>query len=93
MSKSDLEARPIFLRLEDSIRSHVLICFVALMMGKYLELETGLSVRRIRDALWEIRDVTLKDTSANELFVIKSSLERMAESELGRLARAWKLIE
>lgn len=92
MSKNDLEARPIFHRLEDSVRAHVLICFVALMMGKYLEIETGLSLRKVRDELWEMSEATVKDTSTDELFTIQSSSERMIGSALEPLARKWKLI-
>ena len=44
MSKSDLETRPIFHHKEDAIRSHMLICFVALIIQKYLELSTNLSL-------------------------------------------------
>ncbi len=38
MSKLDLQTRPIFHRSEQAIRSHVLVSFMALMMGKYLEI-------------------------------------------------------
>lgn len=48
MSKSDLQNRPIFHRTENAIRSHVLVCFVGLMMGKYLEIKTGISIKQIR---------------------------------------------
>ena len=51
MSKSDLQARPIFHRTEDAIRSHVLLCFMALMMGKYLEIKTGASIKQVRKQL------------------------------------------
>jgi hypothetical protein len=35
MSKSDLRARPVFhYTQEEAIRAHVLVCFMALMMGK-----------------------------------------------------------
>ena len=44
MSKTDLETRPIFHHKEDTIRSHVLICFVALIIEKYLELSTNRSL-------------------------------------------------
>lgn len=93
MSKHDLSARPIFHRVDDAIRSHILICFASLMLGKYLELETGLSLRRIRDELWEMSEATIKDTSTGALFTIKSRTERIVGSALGPLARKWKLIE
>jgi transposase len=41
VAKSDLVARPIFHHKENAIKAHMLICFVALAAGKYLELATG----------------------------------------------------
>lgn len=49
MSKSDLQARPIFHHSHDAIRAHVLICFMALMIGKYIEIKTGHSLRPNRN--------------------------------------------
>ncbi len=45
MSKFDLQARPIYHQKQDAIKAHVLICFVALIVEKYLELTTKLSLR------------------------------------------------
>lgn len=72
MSKSDLATRPIFHHMEDAIRAHVLICFIALAMGKYLEIATGLSLRRIVDILWSVTDAQLVDTATGEVFTLRS---------------------
>ncbi len=61
MSKSDLRARPIFHHTHDAIKSHVLICFMALMIGKYIEIKTGYSLRKARDLLWRVQEVCLRD--------------------------------
>jgi transposase len=61
MSKSDLRARPIFHHSHDAIRAHILICFMALMIGKYMEIKTGYSLRYIRDLLWQVQEVHLRD--------------------------------
>lgn len=82
MSKHDLSARPIFHRVEDAVRAHVLICFVALMVGKYLELSTGLSIRKIRDLLWNVTEAHLRDTVTGELFVMRSPLDEIVQSSL-----------
>lgn len=37
ITKSDLEARPVYLSREDRIQAHFLICFVALLLGRILE--------------------------------------------------------
>ena len=37
MTKTEFEARPVFLRRDDRIRAHFLSCFLALILYKYLE--------------------------------------------------------
>jgi len=69
MSKSDLQARPIYHRNEVTIKSHVLICFMALMMGKYLEIKTGMSLMRIRNALWHVHEVHLRDERTGKVHI------------------------
>ena len=72
MAKSDLETRPIFHYKEDSVRAHVLICFVALCVGKYLEIKTGQSLRDVRDVLWSVADAHVTDTKTGENFALRS---------------------
>jgi transposase len=69
MSKSDLQARPIFHRTEDAIRAHMLVCFMALMMGKYLEIKTERSLRKIRDELWRVHEIHLCYERTGEVYV------------------------
>jgi transposase len=51
--KSDLEGRPVHLRRNDRIEGHFLICYLALLISRILELklEHRHSVRRIQQAL------------------------------------------
>lgn len=51
--KSDLEGRPVYVRTEEHIEGHFLICFMALLISRILELklENKYSVKRIQDAL------------------------------------------
>lgn len=51
--KSDLEGRPVYVRLADRIEGHFLLCFVALLMTRMLEkkLEYKYSIRKIQEAL------------------------------------------
>jgi transposase len=58
VEKGDLATRPIFHFKEDPIRVHILICFLALAVSKYMEIKTGLSIRRITDALMKVTDVS-----------------------------------
>ena len=72
ISKSDLSARPIFHRKEEAIKSHILIVFAALCIAKSIELQTGYSIKKVRDALWKIEDITLVDKVTG-----KSAVKRM----------------
>ena len=55
ISKHDLKTRPIFHYKEDSIRFHILICFMALAVSKYIEIKTNLSIRAF---LYECKKIT-----------------------------------
>ena len=51
--KSDLEGRPVYVRREDRIEGHFLVCFVALLFARILEnkLENQYSIKRIQESL------------------------------------------
>ncbi|MEW6508355.1 MAG: hypothetical protein AB1432_11475 [Bacteroidota bacterium] len=72
MSKNDLETRPIFHRKEDAIRAHVLICFVALIIEKYLELSTSLSLVKVRDLIWDITATHIQDKLTKKVFTFST---------------------
>jgi len=59
--KTDLSGRPVFLRNENHINAHFLICFIALTMISILQRdwETGLSAERIKNALESFTAETL----------------------------------
>jgi transposase len=69
MSKSDLQARPIFHRTEDAIRAHMLVCFMALMMGKYLEIKMHRSLRKIQEEIWRVHEIHLCYERTGEVYV------------------------
>ena len=92
MSKNDLETRPIFHRKEEAIRSHVLICFEALILEKYLELTTKLSLRNIRLLIWNITETHIQDKISNEVFVFRSPTADILGSPLAKLIKKWKIL-
>ena len=92
MSKFDLEARPIYHQKEDSIRSHVLICFVALIIEKYLELTTKMSLRNIRLLVWNITESHIRDTITKETFKFRSPTSEIRNSPLAPLINKWNLL-
>jgi hypothetical protein len=46
MSKSDLQARPIYHRTRDSIEAHLSIVFAALAVSRWIEAQTGWTIRK-----------------------------------------------
>lgn len=68
IAKSDLEARPIYHRKEDSIKSHILIVFMALCISRVIESETMKTVAQVMDELRDNWTLTLTDgISGNSL--------------------------
>lgn len=60
ISKSDLEVRPIFHHKEDSIKNHILLCFMALCISVYLELKTKMSIKEIVHLLRNVAEIHLE---------------------------------
>ncbi len=85
MSKTDLKTRPIFHYAHEAIRAHVLLCFMGLMMGKFLEIKTGLSLRKIRDILWNIQEAHIQDSLTGKSIVLQTNLKDFNESKLAQL--------
>jgi transposase len=46
MAKSDLQARPVYHHLRDSIEAHLTIVFAAMAVSRWIENTTGWSIRR-----------------------------------------------
>lgn len=51
--KTDLSGRPVYVRTEDHVEGHFLVCFLALLISRILEmkLDNKYSVRRIQESL------------------------------------------
>jgi hypothetical protein len=52
--KTTLELRPVYHRLEDRIRSHVILCWLALLLVRLVETTTGDTWNRLREDLQEL---------------------------------------
>jgi transposase len=92
MSKNDLEARPIYHQKEDAIKSHILICFLALVIEKYLELTTQMTLRNIRLLVWNITDSHIRDTLTGDIFKFTSPDTELMKSHLAPLVKRWNLL-
>lgn len=86
MSKSDLVARPMYHHKEASIKAHLAICFMALAVGKYLELKTGLSLRRVIDLLKQIQDARIINMNTKEEILIRAAIPEKVKDLFGKLS-------
>lgn len=87
MSKTDLKTRPIFHYTHDAIKAHVLLCFMALMMGKFLEIKTNLSLRHIRDILWNVHEAHIEDKLTGKRIMLQTNLKDYNASGLADMLK------
>jgi len=59
MSKSDLRARPIFHHKRESIEAHLAVVFAALAVSRWIEHETGWSIRRFTKTARRYRPIEI----------------------------------
>jgi transposase len=74
VAKSDLEIRPIFHFKEQAIQTHILICFMALAICKYLEIKTAKSIKQIIRHLKNVTDVRIKNGLTGEEITLRSEI-------------------
>ena len=60
MSKTDLRARPMFVRTRDAIEAHLTVVFAALAVSREVQNRTGLSLRRVLRTLKPLRSATVE---------------------------------
>jgi hypothetical protein len=60
MSKSDLQARPIYHRKRDSIEAHLTIVFATLAVGRWIEAQTGWSIRKLVKTARRDREIEIE---------------------------------
>lgn len=85
MVKSDLASRPIFHHREDSVRAHIAVCFVALVIGKYIEIKSGSSLKKVRDLLWAVTDAQLRDKITEATIKLRSPVSSELKELLHKL--------
>lgn len=72
ISKSDLKTRPIFHNKQHAIETHILICFMALALAKYIEIKTNKSIKTITKTLKKSVDARIFDPLNKKEFLIKA---------------------
>jgi transposase len=75
--KTELELQHVYHRRSDRIRSHVLICWLALLLIRTVENETGMTWFQVRKILGQVNLVSLRLPEG----VVQQSTELTAEQE------------
>ncbi len=75
IAKSDLRIRPIYHFKERAIQFHVLICFMALAVSKYMEIKTGKSIKTISEALKDITDARILNLLTQKEIILRSEVK------------------
>ena len=60
---------------------------MGLMMGKFLEIKSGLSLKRIRDILWNVHEAHIVDKLTGKRITLQTNLERFNASGLQNLLK------
>ena len=66
MSKTDLRARPMFVRTRDAIEAHLTIVFAALAISREIQERTGSSIRNVVRQLRPLRSATVVANGAEQ---------------------------
>lgn len=72
ISKSDLETRPVFHYKEEPIKLHLLICFMALVISKHIELSTGKSIKHFVTEAKKITDARIYNQITRKEIVMRA---------------------
>ena len=68
MSKTDLAARPVFVRKRDAIEAHLTIVFTALAVAREVQARTGLAIRNVIRQIRPLRSATIAVNGAVQAF-------------------------
>lgn len=86
IAKSDLGMRPIYHFKKQTVEAHILICFMALAVCKYMELKTGRSTKAIMKLLKKITDARILNTLTGEEIIIRSDVPEEIQKLLKTLS-------
>jgi len=89
VAKNDLETRPIFHFKEDAIKVHMLICFMALAVSKYMEIQTDKSLQHIIRTLKQVTDARLLNTLNGEEIIMRAKISGEAKNILEKIGLSY----
>jgi hypothetical protein len=85
MSKHDLQARPIYHHLRDSIEAHLTIVFAALAVSRWIEDTTGWSIKKFVRTARRYRTVEIQ--AGNHVLTAADPCPADLHEALGRIHR------
>lgn len=88
IAKSDLKTRPIFHYKEEPIKLHLLICFIAVVISKHIELQTNISIRKFIRKCKKITTARLKNQITEKEIRIRANLN----PEIVEILRKFELL-
>jgi transposase len=85
INKHSLEMRPIYHFKPERIKAHILICYIAFAMSRYVQqkvqmLDQRISIERIREELSRVESSILEDKGTKELYKMPSKISRDASA-------------
>ncbi len=75
LTKSDLEARPIFHRLDETIEAHLVIVFAGLAVCTYIEINTGMSIPKVLKLAEKVLTHKVTNTKTGESAYVETTIE------------------
>ena len=85
IAKNDLQMRPIYHFKKEAIEAHILICFMALAVAKYLEIKTGHSLKANIKLLKSVTDARILNTLTGEEIVMRSEISAEFKEAMPKL--------
>ncbi|MCC7454929.1 MAG: IS1634 family transposase [Crocinitomix sp.] len=85
IAKSDLQTRPIFHFKEEPIKLHILLCFMALLTSRYIELETGISIKKFIHECKKITDGRILNKITNTEIQLRVQLNPLITEIIHKL--------
>lgn len=81
ITKSDLEARPIFHRLDETIKAHLVIVFAGLAIARYIEIRSGMSIAKALKLSAKVLTQKVTNITTGEAAYVETTIEDPALKE------------
>lgn len=85
IAKSDLQTRPIFHFKEEPIKLHILICFMALVVSRHIELKTNSSIKKFISESKKIVDARMFNHITKKEIRVRTKLNNEIKELLDKL--------